>query len=144
MADPAPRVDFYVLSTAGIGGRLNFVCRLTEKAYGSLDAIYAHTDSADTARQLDEMLWTFRQGSFVPHQLLDGADPRAPVRIGTEAHFLESGDLLINLTGEVPAFAKQFTRIAEIVDAEPHVREASRTRFRQYREMGLEPVSHTI
>lgn len=144
MAEPAPRVDFYVLNTTGIAGRLNFVCRLTEKAYGRLAAIYAHTDSGDTARQLDEMLWTFRQGSFVPHQILDGTEPRAPVRIGTDEHCMESGDLLINLTGEVPAFAKQFDRIAEIVDAEPHVREASRARFRQYREMGLEPVTHTI
>ena len=144
MTNPPLRVDFYVLSSADSGSRLRFACRLTEKAYGSLDAIYAHTDSADTARQLDEMLWTFRQGSFVPHQLLDGTDPKAPVRIGTADHCLESGDLLINLTGEVPAFAKQFSRIAEIVDAEPYVRDASRARFRQYREMGLEPVTHTI
>ncbi len=139
-----PRIDFYVLESSAANGWLNFICRLTEKAYGTLGEIYAHTNSATVAQQLDEMLWTFRQGSFVPHEVLNGEPPRAPVRIGTADHCLESGDLLINLTGEVPSFAKQFSRIAEVVDADPARRAAGRTLFRQYREMGLKPVTHNI
>lgn len=139
-----PRVDFYILDTNGAAGWLNFVCRLTEKAYGTLEAIYAHTGSAALAQQLDEMLWTFRQGSFIPHEILSDAPPRAPVRIGTPEHSPESGDLLINLTGQVPAFAEQFDRIAEVVDADPARRAAGRELFRQYRDMGLEPVTHNI
>ncbi len=143
MAD-APRVDFYVLETAGLTGRLNFVCRLAEKAYGTLEKIYAHTDSQATAGQLDQLLWTFRQGSFIPHELLQGKAPRAPVSIGTEQHALESGELLINLTGQVPAFAKQFTRIAEIIDKDEQVKVAGRQRYAHYKDMGIEPVTHNI
>lgn len=143
-AATTPRIDFYVLTTTGLAGRLNFVCRLAEKAYGTLGAIYAHTDSAETAIQLDEMLWTFRQGSFVPHEILSSAPPRAPVRIGTAEHSQDEGELLINLTGQVPGFAKQFSRIAEIVDADPAQRAVGRELFRHYREMGLEPVTHNI
>lgn len=139
-----PRVDFYVLSSPGTNGRLYFACRLAEKAYGELDAIYAHAETAAMADQLDEMLWTFRQGSFVPHERLAGQEPRAPVCIGTPEEARESGQLLINLTGEVPAFAEQFTRIAEIVDTDEGSRTASRKRFRRYREMGIEPVTHNI
>ena len=139
-----PRIDFYILNTTGATGRLNFVCRLAEKAYGTLSAIYAHADSKATAQQLDEMLWTFRQGSFVPHEILSDAPPRAPVRIGTVAHNPAEGELLINLTGQVPEFAKQFDRVAEIVDADPAQRAAGRSLFRQYREMGMEPVTHNI
>ncbi len=139
-----PRIDFYILESATASGWLNFVCRLTEKAYGTVEAIYAHTGSAEVAQQLDEMLWTFRQGSFVPHEILSAEPPRAPVRIGTAEHQLEAGNLLINLTGAAPAFAKQFDRIAEVVDADPARRAAGRNLFRQYREMGLEPVTHNI
>lgn len=138
------RVDFYILSSSGAQGRLHFACRLAEKAYSELDSIYAHTESEVMAGQLDEMLWTFRQGSFVPHEILAGQEPRAPVRIGTPGQPQESGELLINLTGEVPAFAEQFTRIAEIVDTDADNRAASRERFRQYRALGIEPVTHTI
>jgi len=138
------RVDFYVLSSSGASGRLHFACRLAEKAYGELDTIYAHTESTAMADRLDEMLWTFRQGSFVPHEIVSEAEPRAPVCIGTPDRARNSGQLLINLTGEVPAFAEQFTRIAEIVDADKNNRAASRQRFKRYREMGIEPVTHNI
>jgi len=142
--DTTTRVDFYVLETAGIAARLHFACRLAEKAYGQNSQVYAHTESDTVAEQLDQMLWTFRQGSFVPHEILSGDTPRAPVRIGTPQQKLESGEVLINLAGQAPAFAKQFTRIAEIVDADAQLRAASRERFRAYRSMGLEPVSHNI
>ncbi|NND55524.1 MAG: DNA polymerase III subunit chi [Gammaproteobacteria bacterium] len=139
-----PRVDFYVLSSSGANGRLHFACRLAERAYGELDEIYAHTESPAMAGQLDELLWTFRQGSFIPHETLSGQEPRSAVCIGTPAQPRESGQLLINLTGEVPAFAEQFARIAEIVDTDESSRAASRQRFKRYREMGIEPVTHTI
>jgi DNA polymerase-3 subunit chi len=140
----APRVDFYVLETAGLTGRLNFVCRLAEKAYGTLEKIYAHTESSSVAGQLDQLLWTFRQGSFIPHELLQDSAPRAPISIGTQQHALESGELLINLTSQVPAFAKQFTRIAEIIDRDEQVKAAGRQRYVHYKGMGIEPVTHNI
>lgn len=143
MSEPT-RVDFYVLDTAGESGRLFFACRLVEKAYNMDTEVYAHTGSAETAAQLDEMLWTFRQGSFVPHEQLGEQPARAPVRIGSPGHEQHAGGLLINLAGQVPSFAKQFTRIAEIVDADPDSRAQSRQRFREYRDMGLEPVTHKL
>ncbi len=138
------RVDFYVLQATAATARLFFACRLAEKAYGLGSEVYAHTGDDATAGELDQMLWTFRQGSFVPHEVLSVTPPRAPVRIGTARHVLESGDLLINLAGEVPGFAEQFARIAEIVAADPAARAASRERFRHYRDLGFEPVTHNI
>ena len=43
------------------GARLHFTCRLTEKAYGLNNRTYVHMGSAAEARQLDELLWTFRE-----------------------------------------------------------------------------------
>ena len=138
------RVDFYVLETAGFDSRLFFACRLAEKAYGMANRVYAHTLSPDVARRLDDLLWNFRQGSFVPHEILTDEPPRSPVQIGTAEHRLESGQLLINLTGEAPDFAKQFARIAEIVTGDEPAKSEARARYARYREMGLEPETHRI
>jgi DNA polymerase-3 subunit chi len=139
------RVDFYILATDEPASRMRFACRLTEKAYSLKHRVYAHTASPADAKQLDEMLWTFRQGSFVPHSLLgDSADARTPVRIGIPEKSQAEGQLLINLSGAAPGFATNYERVAEIVDGSEASRQAGRERFRQYREMGLEPVTHQI
>jgi DNA polymerase-3 subunit chi len=139
------RVDFYILAASEPASRLQFACRLTEKAYNLQHKVYAHTASAADAQRLDEMLWTFSQGSFVPHQILGGADEeRAPVNIGMAELCKDSGDLLINLTNETPDFVSNFARVAEIIDGQDESRQAGRERFKQYRELGLEPVTHNI
>jgi len=97
------------------------------------------------ATRLDEMLWTFRQGSFVPHQLLTNAvKRRAPVSIGTGDTCELKGDLLINLTDTMLKFAAGFARVAEIICSDEPSRKAGRKRFKQYRDMGLEPETHRI
>ncbi len=145
------RVDFYILETAESASRLLFACRLTEKAYGMSTGVYAHTETLAEARKLDDMLWTFRQGSFVPHQLLtndtgDDSDEklRAPVSIGSGSKNEPGGDLLINLTDNLPDFANGFRRVAEIISGSDAAQEAGRERFRQYRAMGLKPETHRI
>jgi len=145
------RVDFYILEAAEPASRLHFACRLTEKAYGMSTGVYAHTETPAEARRLDDMLWTFRQGSFVPHQLLtndtgDGSEEnvRAPVSIGSGSENESKGDLLINLTDDLPEFATGFRRVAEIISGSEAAQEAGRERFRQYRAMGLEPETHRI
>ena len=145
------RVDFYILESASPSGRLQFACRLTEKAYGLDNKVYAHTATATDAQMLDDLLWTFRQGSFVPHacvgQELEGNSATAsgaPVRIGTPEASDASGDLLINLADAVPEFVDEFERVAESVGGDEAAVKAGRARFKQYRDRGIEPVTHKI
>ena len=141
----ATRVDFYILAASEPASRLQFACRLTEKAYGLNNRVYAHTASQAEAEQLDKLLWTFKQGSFIPHQALGtDNDERAPVRIGSPERCENEGELLINLTEAAPEFATNFARVVEIVDGREASRKAGRERFRQYREMGLKPETHQI
>ncbi|MDH5275199.1 MAG: DNA polymerase III subunit chi [Gammaproteobacteria bacterium] len=145
----AARVSFYVLGSTAPNTRLGYACRLLEKAYKLQNRIHTHTDDPNMARALDTLLWTFRQGSFVPHELLspDG-QPTAPITIGSAvpANGTEppDADLLINLAAEVPAFYTRYPRIAEIIDGSPAGREAGRARHRFYREQGLEPETHEV
>ena len=138
------RVDFYLLESTGPQSRLHFACRIAEKAYRLSNTVYAHTQSDQTARQFDDLLWQFRQGSFVPHEVITDEAAAAPVRIGTASHMLEEGDVLINLTGDAPPFAEQFTRVAEIVTGDETSKAEARERYLQYKAMGIEPTTHHI
>jgi DNA polymerase-3 subunit chi len=138
-------VSFYVLAAQEPGARCNFACKLTEKAYKLGQRIHLCTTDDSEAETLDRMLWTFRQGSFIPHQRLDAARaPNAPVTISSGSDAPPPVDLLINLADEVPAFYGQFARIAEIIDGSAECREAGRSRHRFYRQHGLEPETHQI
>lgn len=144
------RVSFYVLTGPEPASRLGYACRLVEKAYKLQNRIHAHAGDGRMAKALDDLLWTFRQGSFVPHELLaaDGSAPKAPVTIGSAdaagPAVPPAADLLVNLADEVPAFFRNFPRVAEIIDGSPAGREAGRARHRFYREQGLEPETHEV
>ncbi|MSR07993.1 MAG: DNA polymerase III subunit chi [Gammaproteobacteria bacterium] len=149
----ATRVSFYVLNGTEGTTRLGYACRLAEKAYKLKNRIHAHARDAQMASALDVLLWTFRQGSFVPHERLTSsgqppAKSAAPVTIGSAEAGEEApppgADLLINLADEVPAFFARYPRIAEIIDGSPAGREAGRARHRFYREQGLEPETHEV
>ena len=143
------RVSFYVLSGAEPTTRLGYACRLAEKVYKLRNRIHAHASDAGMAQALDVLLWTFRQGSFVPHEMLTSSSHlNSPITIGFAGISTPgeppAADLLINLAVEVPAFFRHYARIAEIVDSSPASREAGRARHRFYRNQGLEPETHEV
>jgi len=70
------RVDFYILEQADAQARLKLACRLAEKAWSQSQRVLLLTSGDADAQALDEMLWTFRDRSFVPHEIYS-AD-RAP------------------------------------------------------------------
>jgi DNA polymerase-3 subunit chi len=146
-AEAALRVDFYVLASASEEGRLRVACRLCEKAYlaGQRVAVLA-SDPAEL-RRLDELLWTFAEGSFVPHEIEDGAastSAECPVVLIAGAAPPGEVEVLVNLGSEVPAVGSGLRRIAEVIDAEEGRRAAGRRRFRHYRSLGIEPKSHDL
>ncbi|BCX89269.1 DNA polymerase III subunit chi [Methylomarinovum tepidoasis] len=140
------RVDFYVLPGADASARRVFACRLAEKAWKAGHKIFIRVNDAAEAGILDELLWTFRQGSFVPHSLAENRDndPLAAVLIGTGAAPEDFHDFLINLAPDVPEDWAHYRRLAEIVDQDEAVRQAGRQKYRFYQSQGLEPATHKI
>ena len=91
------------------------------------------------------MLWTFRPGSFIPHEISTQAPPSAaPVTISHDTETEISGDLLINLADAIPPFFDRFARVAEIIDASAECRQRGRERYAFYRENGYEPTTHKL
>jgi DNA polymerase-3 subunit chi len=131
------QVDFYVLDEGAKGNRFTLACRLSEKIYHQGRRILIHTDSEDESIHMNRLLWTFRQGSFIPHGMLNDCDPfTTPVIISHDKESGEEKDVLINLAADVPNFFSRFDRVAEIIDKEPHVITTGRQRFRFYRDRG--------
>jgi DNA polymerase-3 subunit chi len=141
-----PRVDFYVAEAAGVDVRQLLACRFAEKAYAARQKVVVLLDDAEQVRRLDELLWTFADGSFVPHDTFTDAGTacEAPVALTTGALPAGHSDVLVNLSSGVPPFFESFTRVAEFLDARPEVRAAGRERFKAYRVKGIEPQTHNV
>lgn len=140
----APRIDFYVLGGQEERTRLVYACRLVEKAYLQDHRVYVHLGSPGEAEAFDELLWTFADRSFVPHELADasGGGTKSPVVVGAGAP--TPADLLVNLAADAPDFYADYARVAEFVDADPARRDAGRRRFAFYRDRGHKPETHNL
>lgn len=139
------RVDFYILEDAAADARQRFACRLAEKAWLRGHKVYIHTGDPQLSTRMDQLLWTFRQESFVPHSLDDDpAADEAQIHIGHSENPRHHDEVLINLAGEVPLFFSRFQRVAEVIDASEETRRAGRERFRFYRDRGYPLDSHSI
>ena len=146
----APRIDFYLLEEpAGVACDVT-ACRIAEKAWLQGHRVHLHVDSPESARRLDDLLWTWRDESFVPHAVCGGADEPAgadgglPVTIGWGMLPGFAADVLLNLDSRVPEGFDRFARVAEFVGGAESARAAGRERFRRYRAHGFEPGTHRL
>jgi DNA polymerase-3 subunit chi len=143
-----PRVAFYVIQDGSPDDRLRLACKLTDKAYHLGHRIYIQAQSAEQARRLDDLLWTFRAGSFLPHALAPQAEPSDhPILIGVDAEppaEAAAAQVLINLSDQVPPFYARFERVAEIPGIDEAGRRAGRERFKFYRDQGCALETHTL
>lgn len=137
------QVDFYVLPDAGPRSRALFTCRLAEKVFNLGQRSFVNLASDSEMQELDDLMWTFRDRSFLPHALV-GGDRSEPVLLGCNLEPAGEFHLLINLAPEVPAFFSRFERVAEIVDADPQIRARGRERFRFYKDRGYPLETHTL
>jgi DNA polymerase III subunit chi len=140
-----PRVDFYVSDDSGADVRLRLACRVAEKAYLARQKVVVLLDDAETLKRFDELLWTFGDGSFVPHDAVDAAAAcEAPVALSTGPLPPDHSDVLLNLGAALPPAFDKFARVAEFLDGRPEVRAAGRERFKAYRSRSLEPQTHNV
>lgn len=140
-----PRVDFYVLEGRSQDGLLRQACRLAEKAWQMGHRVYIATPSAEATRQIDELLWTFRPDSFVPHgRYPETGGNDLPVLVGHNNQPDDGAEVLVNLTPSVPEFHESFKRIAEFVSGDEESRHLGRERFRYYRDRGYDVRSHQV
>lgn len=133
-----PRVEFYVLPDSDPRQRLRVACQLAGNAWRAGMQVFIRGASEQDCDALDDLLWSYRSASFVPHNRHeDGAD--APVVIGIDQDPAHAQGLLINLHATLPADPERFSRIIEIVNQAPDLLTICREHFREYRQRGYAP-----
>ncbi len=132
-------IDFYILGQTQHLDRFRFVCNLVSKVYGEGHNIYIHTKNEDDAKQLDVLLWEYKDEAFLPHNMIGDPElPESQIQIGYLDHPDHHNDVLINLTNPIPGFFSRFARVLEVVIQDETVLEQTRKHYKFYKDRGYE------
>lgn len=139
-------VSFYILSSQTEQGRIHFACKLAEKAYRSGQSCYIVTEDESQSKLVDDLLWTFRPGSFVPHQVYDGSANATAnkVLIGTRPAPENWQRIIINLSARCPENADNDVRILEVLDNDENTKAEGRKRYKRYQQAGFPISTHKM
>lgn len=125
-----------------VADRMTHASRVMRKAVGQGHCVTCVSRPSDV-NALDERLWTLAPLAFLPHAT-DASAPhvlaRSPILLTSQ--WPERGDVLLNLTNDVPDRCDQFARVVEVVSTDDQDRAAARQRWKRYLAMGLKPVGH--
>jgi DNA polymerase-3 subunit chi len=136
-------IDFYILDTASKQQAWLFACTLAEKAHADNQSVFIYTATQDEAERMDALMWTYRDDSFLPHQLVNESTT-SPILIGSDLPQTDTINTMINLHQTLPKFYGQFKRIIEIVTSEPQAQTLARERYRLYRDAGHNLQTHKL
>ncbi|MEI8054919.1 MAG: DNA polymerase III subunit chi [bacterium] len=139
------KAAFYILAESTLKARDLYACRIIEKAFLGSKTAYVHTSTVAEAQSFDTQLWTFRDISFVPHEVYSqNLNSEVPILIGYDASQAEKKDILINLTSETPLFYQQFDHIIEIVPNDADSKAAARKQYQVYKNSGYQMETFNI
>ncbi|MCD6055127.1 MAG: holC [Gammaproteobacteria bacterium] len=139
------QIIFYVLKSGDEGSRFQIACRLAQAAFQKKQRLYIHCDNESEVQYMDDLLWTFKDTSFIPHAVI-GSDTTAhlPIAVGTLENRPAQYDQLLNLSAKIPPFYANFDRTLEIVPAQGDLRQIMREHYRDYQQQGCELITHEV
>jgi DNA polymerase-3 subunit chi len=138
------RADFFVLEGSDARARWRYACQEIEKAFLAEERVLVWLDNEADVAAFDDLLWTFADRSFIPHEPLSPESDweESPVLLSAGREPPSAPQTIVNLAMGAPPDLERVSRLVEIIDADPARRQAGRERFKQYRAMGVEPVTH--
>ena len=139
-----PRADFYLIAKPRfLEEPMKLVCELARKSYDKgLWTLILARDAAQ-AEALDELLWSFDDDAYIPHQIAgDEEDELTPVLIATPDRDVPSRALVINLRDDT--YLGTCDRVLEVVPADASARGPLRERWKHYQSMGFEVNKHDM
>jgi DNA polymerase III subunit chi len=112
--------------------------RLLERARAQGYAIIVRAGSAERVAQLDTILWTYDEASFLPHgSVRDGNALAQPIWLTDRDENPNRATMLVLVDGIEVGDLASFVRCADIFDGnDAGAVEAARERWRQAREAG--------
>jgi DNA polymerase-3 subunit chi len=140
---------FYILNSSQPRERYIVACKITEKAYKLGKHVFILTNTTEESQALDNLLWSFKQGSFIPHEIVDNTQQQTieplpnSVLIGASTS-TTSATVLINLSTELPDNMDRFERIVEIIDQDVQIKQAGRQRYKAYQSNNFQLKTHNL
>ncbi len=112
--------------------------KLLERARAQGYPIVVRAGSAERVAQLDSVLWTYEEASFLPHGTArDGHATVQPIWLTERDHNPNEATMIVLIDGLEAADLSAFTRCADIFDgSDESAVEAARGRWRRAREAG--------
>jgi len=137
--DSSKKACFYILNTPT---KDRVLCQLVNQYYEQDKKVFILVDSDKYAESIDRLLWTFKQASFIPHEIVDrsAVAVEAPVLISTVESNIDNAEILIiakDVTEESREFLGSFNVIVDFAEKYDDVLiQQSRKRFKLIRELG--------
>jgi DNA polymerase III subunit chi len=118
------------------------LCELAESFYQQGQRVYITVDDENQGVTLDQFMWHWKKGSFLPHVYDNGAVEchDDPVVIGTVERNPNAATVLIMGHPCSTAFIRHFEQAVDFAELyQPELAAESRVRFANYRTAGFEP-----
>ena len=129
------KVDFYVYELSDYQFYQTLVCNLVEEAYNQENNILLLCENEESCETLDELLWTFKDVSFIPHEKkLNNKILTQHINLTKKKHSL----ILMNLTYSFPDFLETHDRVIEMSGYDEDSRQKARLNFKRYKTMNFE------
>lgn len=144
------QVDYYDLGEIAQSEHLHYCCRLAAHAWRSEGKpLLLQADDSNRREQLDELLWGFAPGAFVPHARYgDATAEQAPILLVDAQQSAELAGaaypLLLNMDAELIAQANQCDRVLWVLPQEPQLRELVREYYKQARNSNIQQRYHNL
>ncbi len=127
------KISFYLFEKSP-ERQVQSACRLCRKLLLKNQKIWLYVPNADLQQELDDLLWSFDDTSFIGH----GIDQEhAPICISSKLPS-DSERIVFNFNNQALEQIHNFSHIIEIVENDESAKVIGREKFKSYRRLGVE------
>ena len=135
------QIDFYFNAS----DKYRLAVRLGAKSLEQSSRMFLLTPDPKATEEVDALLWTYQQTSFLPHcRSRHPLAAETPLIVDHDASVMAHDDVLLNLCAAQPAFFSRFRRLIEVVGVDEEDKAAARLRYKFYRDRGYEIHRHDM
>ena len=134
------KVSFYLFEKSP-ERQVESTCRLCRKILRQADQkIWLLCTDKTLQQELDDRLWTFDSMSFVPHGI-NQID--SPICISEQLP-VNTDWIIFNFNNQFVENSEAFSQIIEIIENNEIAKQLGREKFKQYRQLGIQPQTYKL
>jgi DNA polymerase III subunit chi len=133
------RIDFYAIEKPRFrDDPMLLVCEIAQKAFENQQPALILLDQMELAEHLDELLWSYKDEAFLPHQIAgEEDDEHCPLLLVLPEMNVSIRPLVINLRATASPDGAE--RVIELIPFDESAKIAARERWKAYAARGHKP-----